>query len=177
MPMLRDHCPVTRAVAGGVEPPVLDERVGNEVGQQALLLRGSPFALEAGLRLVFTEDDHAVVTLPIHRGAGTEPGKAHPGAITALVEAAAAAAAGQSPGGLGTGVSGISVNFVRPGSDRPLVAEARVLGGDGAFRSFEVDVSDWNGTLVAKGFVTYEAGGGKGGSRRCRGTHGKGGSG
>jgi uncharacterized protein (TIGR00369 family) len=151
--VLRDNCPAPREVAGR-SAPTTDER--GELGAQALL-RGSPFAVEAGLRLVFTEEEHAVVTLPVHRGAGAEAGKAHPGAITALVEAAAAAASGDFLSRDDASQRGISVNFVRPVSERPLVAEARMLGSDAALRTCEVEVSDWNGTLVAKGFVTYAA--------------------
>jgi uncharacterized protein (TIGR00369 family) len=140
-------------------PSNFDERSGSESSGQALLLRGSPFAAEAGLRLVFAEEGHAVVTLPVHRGVGGESGGAHPGAITSLVEAAAASATSEFAGRHDVTPSGISINFIRPGSERPLVAEARILGGDAALRSCEVEVCDWNGTLVAKGFVTYWADG------------------
>jgi uncharacterized protein (TIGR00369 family) len=155
--MLREHCPVTRAVSRRTEPSVLDASAGSKPGRQARLLRGSPFAVEAGLRLVFVERGHAVVTLPIHRGVGTEIGTAHPGAMTALVEAAGAAATADFQDEHDASLSGIALNFLRRGSERPLVAEARVLGGDGAVGSCEVEVRDWNGELVAKGFLSYGA--------------------
>jgi uncharacterized protein (TIGR00369 family) len=155
--MQQNHGSLTQAVAHPFERSAPDEGAGGGPSRQALMLRGSPFALEAGLRLVFSEEDHAVVTLPVHRGVGGQPGRAHPGAITALVEAAAASAAGEFLGRHDASLSGISMNFVRPRSERPLVAEAKVLGGDEDLRSYEVEVSDWNGTLVAKGFVTYGA--------------------
>jgi acyl-coenzyme A thioesterase PaaI-like protein len=105
-------------------------------------------AAQAGLRLVSREQNRSVVTLPLQRGART----VHPGAVTALAEAAAAAASDCD-----LDLRGIAVNFVRPRCERPLVAEARVLGSEGVLRTCEVEVSDWNGSLVAKGFVTFAA--------------------
>jgi uncharacterized protein (TIGR00369 family) len=154
--LLHDNSLARRRLAGGSEPQGGDER--GEPEKQALLLLGSPFALEAGLRLVFAAEDHAVVTLPVPRRAGGEAGQAQPGAITALVEAAAAAAARDFLERRDAAARGLSVNFVRPESEPPLVAEARVLASDADLRSCEVDVRDWNGTLVAKAFLTYGAG-------------------
>ena len=148
-----DNCPVRRHIPRRSRSRNGD---GGASREQSLLLEGSPFASEAGLRLVSSEEARSVVTLPVHRGAGS--GDAHPGAITALVEAAAAAAAGDLVRQHDLTQRGISVNFVRPLSEHPLVAEARMLGSEGALRTCEVEVSDWNGTLVAKGLVTYAAG-------------------
>src|SRR5436189_5877256 len=105
--MLRDDCSLGRPLPRRAEPSAPEDPERGEGASQALLLRGSPFAREAGLRLVYTAEGHAAVTLPIHRGVGSEPGKAHPGAITALVEAAAAAAAGDSACRHDVGVRGV----------------------------------------------------------------------
>jgi uncharacterized protein (TIGR00369 family) len=160
--MLRERYPVARDPGCRVEPLTSDERAESQREPHARLLRGSPFAVEAGFQAVFAEESHAVVTLPVHRGVGTEPGKAHPGAVTALVEAAGALAADRRLDEEGASLTGITVTFVRPWSERPLVAEAKVLGDEGALRSCEVEVRDWNGALVAKGFLTYGVGKGNG---------------
>jgi uncharacterized protein (TIGR00369 family) len=157
-PMLRERYPVTRAAGCQGGSFTSDERGESEREPHARLLRGSPFAVEAGFQAVFAEEEHAVVTLPVHRGVGTDQGKAHPGAITALVEAAGALAADQRPDEQDASLAGITITFVRPSSERPLVAEARVLGGEGGLRSCEVEVRDWDGALVAKGFLTYGLG-------------------
>lgn len=155
--MLREHYSMSRAAGRHAEPSAPDEPPRSEPERRESLLRGSPFAVQAGFQAVFAEEEHAVVTLPVHRGVGTEPGKAHPGAITALVEAAGALAADERVQEEGAKLAGVTVTFVRPSSERPLVAEARVLGGKGALRSCEVEVRDWNGELAAKGFLTYGA--------------------
>jgi uncharacterized protein (TIGR00369 family) len=155
MPALRDYCPITRGTGPRDESPEPEVPRAAESGRVASRLEGTSAAKRMGLRPVFKDEGHAVVTLPVHRGSGDETGSADPSAITALVQAAAALAAGCTGEEGEVSLSGLSLNFVRPVSERPLVAEARVLGGDRSLRSCEVEVSDWNGTLVAKGFMTY----------------------
>ena len=142
--MLRDHCPITRA-AGRVR----GER------KPAGLLRGSPFATQVGLKLVFADSGKAAVTLPVTAGALSGEGTVHRGAITALVEAAAGATLPEAEEQEAAALSDIKISFVRPAPQHPLVAEARTLACHGSLRSCEVDVHDWNGELVAKGFLTY----------------------
>ena len=142
--MLRDHCPITRGAAR-----MREER------QPEDLLGGSPFSAQVGLKLVFADGGRAAVTLPITAEALNGEGTVHRGAITALVQAAAGAAAPEPMEHQAAAISDINISFLRPAPQHPLVAEARTLACHGALRSCEVDVHDWNGELVAKGFLTY----------------------
>ncbi|MFN2617674.1 MAG: PaaI family thioesterase [Thermoleophilaceae bacterium] len=132
------------------------ETTESATAPRAALPESSPFSERGGLKLVALEEGRATVTLPVREESSGADGRVHRGAITALVEAAASAAA------LGAvdsttedgGASELHVIFVRPAPQHPLNAEARVVSRDGARRSCEVEVRDWNGELVAKGFLS-----------------------
>ncbi|MFN2616226.1 MAG: PaaI family thioesterase [Thermoleophilaceae bacterium] len=152
--VLRTYCPLTRSAPRGESHAEAGESAGPDPRESGALLRGASFAAEVGLKLVYADGGRAAVTLPVRVEGPDEDGTVHRSAITALVEAAAGAAAlscDQNGGGPGD----ISITFVRDAPQRPLVAEARMLAHEGPVRSCEVDVSDWNGALVAKGFLTY----------------------
>lgn len=122
------------------------------------LQHGSPFAEDAGLRLVAVEEGRATVTLPLpSSGAAVDP--VHRGAITVLVESAATAAAlgPERTPAADAGTGELYVSFVRPAPEHPLRAEARVVSQAGGRKSCEVEVRDWNGELVAKGFLSCSA--------------------
>jgi uncharacterized protein (TIGR00369 family) len=127
-----------------------------EQPQSVQLRHGSPFAEQAGLRLVSVEEGRATVTLPVQPSSLAANGTIHRGAITALVEAAATAAAlgpAETPSG-DEGASELYVSFVRSAPQHPLNAEARIVSQAGSRKSCEVEVRDWNGELVAKGFLS-----------------------
>jgi uncharacterized protein (TIGR00369 family) len=128
-------------------------------GHQSPQLRhGSPFSEQAGLRLVSVEEGRAMVTLPVQPSSLAASGAIHRGAITALVEAAATAAAlgpAAAPGE-DAGASELYVSFVRAAPQHPLNAEARIVSQAGPRKNCEVEVRDWNGELVAKGFLTCD---------------------
>ena len=110
------------------------------------------------MKLVALDEGRATVTLPADAPTLSAPGNVRRGAITVLVEAAAIAAA------LGTerwasdeqAASELFLSFLRPVPDHPLTAEAHVVSQSGRRRSCEVEVCDWNGELVAKGFLSCE---------------------
>jgi acyl-coenzyme A thioesterase PaaI-like protein len=114
---------------------------------------GSPFAVRTGLKLVSADADRATATLRVQRDSHTEGVTVDSDAISALVQATAAAAAG-GPGGR-RDLSDIYITFVRPAPEHPLTADARVVRRDGLLRSCEVEVRDWDGGLVAKALLNY----------------------
>ena len=127
-----------------------------EESPRSELTHGSPFAEQAGLRPILVEEGRATVTLPARSESLTTAGMLHRGAVTVLVEAAAMAAAlgpDRSPHGQ-DGTSELYVSFVRPAPEPPLNAEARVVSQAGRRKNCEVEVRDWNGELVAKGFLS-----------------------
>lgn len=116
----------------------------------------SRFAEHAGLRVLLVEEDRATVVLPVSETVLSEAGGIDRGAIGTLVEAAGTAAAlGERPGGERTDTMELFVSFVRAAPAHPLTAEAHVVRGEGDVRVCEVDVRDWDGELVARGFVTH----------------------
>ncbi|MFN2617436.1 MAG: PaaI family thioesterase [Thermoleophilaceae bacterium] len=114
----------------------------------------SPFAVKTGLKLVSAEADRATGTLHVRRESLTESGIVRSDAISALVQATAAAAAG-GQGWESASLSDIYITFVQPAPQHPLTAEGRVVPDDGPLRRCEVEVRDWNGDLVAKGLLSY----------------------
>ena len=137
----------------GIERMVDEERYCVEIVTQISAVQA---ALEqVGLKLVFADSGKAAVTLPVTADSLSGEGTVHRGAITALVEAAAGATLPEAEEQEAAALSDIKISFVRPAPQHPLVAEARTLACHGSLRSCEVDVHDWNGELVAKGFLTY----------------------
>jgi uncharacterized protein (TIGR00369 family) len=131
------------------------ERVdGAELARQ--FLQHSPFGGLVGLELVQLTPDRAELRLPFKPEVATTPDVVHGGAISALIDTAATAAAwsaefAEMPERWGT-VS-ITVNFERPASG-DLVAEARVTrrGRSLCFCEVAVEAGD---KRVASGSVVY----------------------
>ena len=118
-----------------------------EVGFEA----ESAFAVGAGLRLVSMEPGRATATLRVQRERPAEAATVSSDAISALVQATAAAAVG----GQGGVLSDVYITFVRPVPQHPLTAEARVVKPGDFLQSCDVAVRDWNGDLVAKAMLSY----------------------
>ena len=135
-------------------PVALAERERPEEARSGTLGGASPFAVRAGLKLVSEDAGRASATLSLRRESCGD-GRVHTDAVSALIQAAAAAAIGS--GRHPEGPSDIYITFVRPAPQDPLNAEARVVGREDPLRSCEVEVRDWNGDLVAKAFLRYRA--------------------
>jgi acyl-coenzyme A thioesterase PaaI-like protein len=128
----------------------------SEETQPVELELASPLGGHAGLKLVAAGDDRATMTLPADTP-GPAVGGARRGAMTLLVEAAGMAAA-LGPGWTDSEEQAreLFVTFLRPAPDHPLTAEARVMSRAGRRRNCEVEVRDWDGELVAKGFLSCD---------------------
>jgi uncharacterized protein (TIGR00369 family) len=121
----------------------------------------SPLVQHLGMRLVGLEPDRATIVLPFTPQVVTVGDVVHGGAISALVDTTAMAAAWSTPTlpavPRGTTVS-MTVDFVAAARAQDLTAEARVVRRGKSLNFCRVDVRDAAGQIVAVGLVTYKLG-------------------
>jgi uncharacterized protein (TIGR00369 family) len=121
----------------------------------------SPFVGHVGLELVDLGDGTATMRLPFRDEVITIGQTVHGGAVSALIDTTAMAAAwsgAQAPENLrGTTVS-LTVTFLAAANGVDLTASARVLRRGKSLQYVDVEVADPSGTLIAKGLVTYKLG-------------------
>lgn len=127
----------------------------------AALARGwiesSPFVAHLGIRLDELAPDRARLSLPFTDSLPTMGDVVHGGAISSLIDTAAAAAAwsgAKVPERVRASTIGISVEFLAPVRGQGVTAEARVLRR-GAITFLSVDVAADDGQAVATALVTY----------------------
>ena len=126
-------------------------------------LEHSPFVGHLGMELRSIEDDHAVLSLPFSEEVVTIGDVVHGGAVSALIDTAAMAAAwsaiefeGDAPRGT---TVGLTVDFLAAARAQPLVADAGVLRRGSTLCFCEVRVTgEEDDALVATGLVTYKLG-------------------
>jgi uncharacterized protein (TIGR00369 family) len=118
----------------------------------------SPFGAQVGIRCESIAEDHVRLRLPFRSEVTTVGDMVHGGAIGALVDVAATAAAWATPAATlqarGSTV-GFSLSFLAPGRARDLFADARIVQRGKSLCVCEVDVTDTAETLVARALVTY----------------------
>ncbi len=132
---------------------------GAEIISQFLL--HSPFVHHLGMRLESIAPDRARVAMPYREELATVGDVVHGGALTSIVDTAAMAASWSAHDGSGPlrGTTvGLSVDFVAAARGREVTAEARVIRRGKSLCFCDVDVTDADGGLVAKGIVTYKLG-------------------
>jgi uncharacterized protein (TIGR00369 family) len=121
----------------------------------------SPHAAQLGIRVASIGTDEAVLELPFAPELATIGDVIHGGAIGALIDTAAMAAAWASdevPENPAGSTVALSVNFAAAASGVDLRAEARVVKRGGRLSFCEVEVTDPQGTVVAHGIATYRFG-------------------
>ena len=134
--------------------------MGNPVDGRELIrafLSQSPFGVLLGLELRDVRDDHATIAMPFDERLTTAGDTTHGGAISTLIDVAATAASWATdfetaPTRWGT--SSLTVNFLRPGRGRELVAEANVDRRGRSLCYCSVEARDEQG-VVASGLVVY----------------------
>jgi steroid delta-isomerase-like uncharacterized protein len=118
----------------------------------------SPFGATVGIRCESIAEDHVRLRLPFRSEVTTVGDMVHGGAIGALVDVSATAAAWATPSATlqarGSTV-GFSLSFLAPGRARDLFADARIVQRGKSLCVCEVDVTDTEETLVARALVTY----------------------
>ena len=123
---------------------------------------GSPLARLLGIEVVSVEPDEVRMRLPFRPEITTVGDLVHGGAIAALIDTAATAAAWSradpATGVRGTTV-GFSVNFLAGARGRDVTATARVIRRGRSITVCEVAVSGRDEEEVARALVTYKLGG------------------
>lgn len=120
-------------------------------------IENSAFIAHLGIELESMEPDRARLRLRYSASLPTMGEVVHGGAISSLVDTAAAAAAWSGadvPEKIRASTVGITVEFLSPARGVDLVAEARVLRR-GAVTFIAVDVGSEEGEPVATALVTY----------------------
>jgi uncharacterized protein (TIGR00369 family) len=151
---------LSRIVAGPEQPS--DEAAAQPDG--AALARGwlenSPFVAQLGIRLEEMEPDRARLAMPFSDSLPTMGEVVHGGAISSLIDTAAAAAVwsgAQVPERPRASTVGLTVDFLAPARAQGVVAEARVVRRGGRGLCFcEVRVSADDGDQVALALVPYQ---------------------
>jgi uncharacterized protein (TIGR00369 family) len=121
----------------------------------------SPHAKQLGIRIASLGTDEAVLELPFKPDLATIGEVVHGGAIGALIDTAAMAAAWatddvpESPAG---STVSMSINFASAATGADLRAHARVARRGGRLSFCEVSVTDPEDTVVAHGIATYRFG-------------------
>jgi uncharacterized protein (TIGR00369 family) len=122
----------------------------------------SPHAAALGIRVVSLGTDEAVLELPFKPELATIGEVVHGGAIGALIDTAAMAAAWSTdevPENPAGSTVSLSLNFASAASGVDLRATAKIAKRGGRLSFCEVSVTDPGGTVVAHGIATYRFGG------------------
>jgi uncharacterized protein (TIGR00369 family) len=121
----------------------------------------SPHAAQLGIRLASIGTGEAVLELPFKPELATIGEVVHGGAIGALIDTAAMAAAwatDEIPENPAGSTVSLSVNFASAATAADLRAEARVAKRGGRLSFCEVRVTDPDGAMIAHGIATYRFG-------------------
>jgi uncharacterized protein (TIGR00369 family) len=124
-------------------------------------LPSSPFVQHLGVELLELEPDRATLRLPFIEQVVTIGETIHGGAIASLIDTTAMAAAwatDQAPASMRGTTVGITVNYLAAANKTDLVARARVVRRGRSLCHVDVEVTDSDELLVAKGLVTYKLG-------------------
>ena len=123
-------------------------------------LENSPFVAHLGIRLEEMEPGRAVLGMPFNESLPTLGDVVHGGAISSLIDTAAAAAAwsgARVPEQPRASTVGLTVDFLAPARGQGVIAEGRVVRRGGRGLCFcEVRVSADDGDQVALALVTYQ---------------------
>ena len=141
------------------EQPHADTQAADGAALARGWLESSPFVSHLGIEVDLTEPDRALLSMPFNESLPTIGDVVHGGAISSLIDTAAAAAwsGAEVPERPRASTVGLSVNFLRPVRGQGVSANARVIrrGGSGLCVC-EVKVAAVDGTEVATALVTYQ---------------------
>ena len=123
-------------------------------------LENSPFVDHLGIRLEEMHQGRAVLAMPYGEALPTMGDVVHGGAISSLIDTAAAAAAwsgAEVPERPRASTVGLTVDFLSPARGQGVTADARVVRRGSTGLCFcEVKVSAEDGSEVAMALVTYQ---------------------
>ena len=158
----------THALPSPSEGPCSDSEYGARVNEMPTrreiieqFIPNAPHAAELGIRVESLGTDEAVLALPYKPELATIGDVVHGGAIGALIDTAAMAAAWSTddvPENPAGSTVSLSVNFASAASGVDLRAHARVAERGGRLSFCEVQVTDPDDMVVAHGIATYRFG-------------------
>jgi uncharacterized protein (TIGR00369 family) len=123
-------------------------------------LENSPFVARLGIRLEDMEPDRVRLAMPFSDWLPTIGEVVHGGAISSLIDTAAAAAAwsgAEVPERPRASTVGLTVDFLAPARGQGVTADARLVRRGSTGLCFcEVSVTADDGTHVALALVTYQ---------------------
>jgi uncharacterized protein (TIGR00369 family) len=123
-------------------------------------LENSQFVSHLGIEVESMEPDRAVLLMPFNDALPTLGDVVHGGAISSLIDTAAAAAAwsgAEVPDRPRASTVGITVDFLAPARAQSVTADARVVRRGGSGLCFcQVSATADDGTQVAMALVTYQ---------------------
>lgn len=123
-------------------------------------LESSPFVAHLRIGVDLMEPDRAVLSMPFTELLPTLGDVVHGGAISSLIDTAAAAAAwsgAEVPERPRASTVGITVDFLAPARGQAVTADARVVRRGGSGLCFcEIRVAAEDGTEVALALVIYQ---------------------
>jgi uncharacterized protein (TIGR00369 family) len=123
-------------------------------------LENSAFVAHLGIGVETLEPDRAVLSMPFTDALPTLGDVVHGGAISSLIDTAAAAAAwsgAEVPDRPRASTVGITVDFLAPARGQGVTADARVVRRGGSGLCFcEVKAIADDGTQIALALVTYQ---------------------
>lgn len=124
-------------------------------------LEGSPLANLLGMEVRRLGPDEAEVVLPFRNEVVTVADVVHGGAIAALLDTAATAAAWSSdevPETLRGATVGLTVSYVAAARGQDVTAVARVIRRGGSLCFVDAEATTGDGRVVARALVTYKLG-------------------
>lgn len=127
----------------------------------AAFLPQSPFVVRLGISADRLEDDHVVLRLLWDPSNTTVGDMVHGGALAALVDIAAMAAAWSGaplPEQLRGVTTSLALEFLAPARATDVLAEGRVLRRGRTLVNVEVDLLHPDGARLAKAIATYKVG-------------------
>lgn len=123
-------------------------------------LENSQFVAHLGIGVELMEPDHAVLSMPFTDKLPTLGDVVHGGAISSLIDTAAATAAwsgAEVPARPRASTVGITVDFLAPARGQGVTADARIVRRGGSGLCFcEVRATGDDGTQIALALVTYQ---------------------
>lgn len=135
---------------------MLNEETRDRITDQIV---GGPHGRHLGLQLDFADEDHCIVRLPLAPHVMNGIGIVNGGATAALIDTAGTSAAWASneasERSRGTTV-GFTTNFLAPGRDGDLLAEARVIQRGGTLSIISIEVRDTAERRIASALMTYK---------------------
>src|SRR3954454_15198009 len=142
------------------EQPQTDARAADGAALARGWLDNSPFVAHLGIAMEQMEPDRAVLSMPFSESLPTLGDVVHGGAISSLIDTAAAAAAwsgAEVPERPRASTVGITVDFLAPARGQAVTADARIVRRGGSGLCFcEIRVAAEDGTDVALALVTYQ---------------------